>query len=150
MRHLLLATVALVATNAATNAALAATPATHDVALDAHRAAGQPTYGSFGFDTAGMDRAVTPGNDWARFANGTYEDKLVIPADKSTYGMFNVLRDLSQSRTRGLVEAAAANAVTAATALRTAAASGDAAATAQATRAMGGACGACHRNYRGR
>lgn len=47
-------------------------------------------------------------------------------------------------------EAAAANAVTAAGALRTAAASGDAAATAQAARAMGGACGACHRNYRGR
>ena len=47
-------------------------------------------------------------------------------------------------------EAAAANALTAATALRTAAASGEAAATAQAARAMGGACGACHRNYRGR
>lgn len=47
-------------------------------------------------------------------------------------------------------EAAAANAVTAANALRTAAASGDAAATAQAARAMGGACGACHRGYRGR
>lgn len=47
-------------------------------------------------------------------------------------------------------EAAAANAVTAASALRSAAASGDAAATAQAARAMGGACGACHRGYRGR
>ncbi len=86
----------------------AATPATPAVALDAHRGTGKPTYGSFGFDTAGMDRAVTPGNDFARFANGTYEDKLVIPADKATYGMFNVLRDLSQSRTRGIVEAAAA------------------------------------------
>lgn len=47
-------------------------------------------------------------------------------------------------------EAAAANAVSAAGALRNAAASGDAAATAQAVRAMGGACGACHRNFRGR
>jgi putative endopeptidase len=71
-------------------------------------AADRPTYGDFGVDTAGMDRSVTPGNDWGRFANGTYEDHLVIPADKATYGMFNVLRDLSQSRTRGIVEAAAA------------------------------------------
>ncbi len=69
----------------------------------------KPTYGDFGFDTAGMDRSVTPGNDWGRFANGTYGDKLVIPDDKATYGMFNVLRDLSQTRTRGLVEAAAAD-----------------------------------------
>ena len=67
-----------------------------------------PTYGTFGFDTGGMNRAVTPGNDWARFANGGYQDALVIPADKASYGMFNVLRDLSQSRTRGIVEAAAA------------------------------------------
>ena len=70
--------------------------------------AANPTYGTYGFDAAGMDRSVTPGNDWGRFANGTYEDHLVIPDDKSTYGMFNVLRDLSQTRTRGIVEAAAA------------------------------------------
>ncbi len=69
----------------------------------------KPTYGDFGFDTAGMDRRVTPGNDWARFANGGYDDRLVIPADKATYGMFNVLRDLSQARTRTIVEAAAAD-----------------------------------------
>jgi len=71
-------------------------------------AAPAPTYGSFGFDTAGMDRSVTAGNDWGRFANGGYDDRLVIPDDKSSYGMFNVLRDLSQTRTRGIVEAAAA------------------------------------------
>jgi putative endopeptidase len=72
-------------------------------------AAPAPAYGTYGFDTAGMDRSVTPGNDWGRFANGTYEDRLVIPDDKSTYGMFNVLRDLSQARTRGIVEATAAS-----------------------------------------
>ncbi|WP_424135231.1 cytochrome c [Roseomonas chloroacetimidivorans] len=47
-------------------------------------------------------------------------------------------------------ERAAANAVSAAEALQQAAASGDAAATGQAVRAMGGACGACHRNNRRR
>ncbi|MGI4878863.1 MAG: M13 family metallopeptidase [Janthinobacterium lividum] len=68
----------------------------------------KPTYGTYGFDTAGMDRSVTPGNDWGRFANGKYIDDLVIPDDRSNYGMFTKLRDLSQERTRGLVEAAAA------------------------------------------
>ncbi|MBC7495926.1 MAG: hypothetical protein H7243_02015, partial [Sphingomonadaceae bacterium] len=29
-----------------------------------------PTYGTFGFDTGGMNRAVTPGTDFGRFANG--------------------------------------------------------------------------------
>ncbi|UAJ11641.1 M13 family metallopeptidase [Glacieibacterium megasporae] len=68
----------------------------------------KPTYGDYGFDAAGMDRSVTPGNDWGRFANGKYLDDLVIPDDRSNYGMFTKLRDLSQERTRGLVEAAAA------------------------------------------
>ncbi len=70
--------------------------------------AAKPTYGDYGFDTAGMDRSVTPGNDWGHFANGKYIDDLVIPDDRSNYGMFTKLRDLSQERTRGLVEAAAA------------------------------------------
>jgi cytochrome c556 len=47
-------------------------------------------------------------------------------------------------------ERAAANATTAAEALRNTAAGGDAGATGQAVRAMGGACGACHRNNRSR
>ncbi len=71
-------------------------------------AAAKPQYGSFGFDTAGMDRSVTPGNDWGRYANGTYLKTLVIPADRSNFGMFTKLRDLSQVRTRTIVEAAAA------------------------------------------
>ena len=67
-----------------------------------------PTYGSFGIDLAGMDRAVAPGDDFGAFVNGTYNRNLVIPQDKSSYGMFVKLRDLSQERTRTIIEAAAA------------------------------------------
>ena len=67
-----------------------------------------PVYGSFGVDLAGMDRTVAPGQDFNQFVNGVYVKKLVIPSDKSSYGMFNQLRDLSQDRTKGIVEAAAA------------------------------------------
>ena len=66
------------------------------------------TYGTFGFDTAGMDRSVAPGDDFGRFVSGTYLKGLVIPADRSSYGMFTRLRDLSQERTRTIVEGAAA------------------------------------------
>ncbi len=70
--------------------------------------AATPEYGTFGFDVAGMDKSVAPGNDWGGYANGTYVKNLTIPADKSSYTMFAKLGDLSQARTRTIVEAAAA------------------------------------------
>ena len=54
--------------------------------------------GTFGFDEAGMDRSVRPGDDFYEFANGTWSMTTAIPADKSNYGAFHVLQDLSQQR----------------------------------------------------
>jgi putative endopeptidase len=65
--------------------------------------------GNFGFDSAGMDRSVAPGDDFYAFANGEWARTTVIPADKSNFGMFGMLDDLSQSRTRGILEAAKAD-----------------------------------------
>ena len=62
--------------------------------------------GSFGFDLTGMDRNVAPGDDFYQFANGTWARNTQIPADKSNYGMFTALQDLSQQRTRDILEAA--------------------------------------------
>jgi putative endopeptidase len=64
----------------------------------------RPQYGSFGFDTAGMDTSVVPGNDFYEYANGTWAKTTPIPADKSNYGTFSVLDDLSKDRTHGIVE----------------------------------------------
>jgi putative endopeptidase len=64
----------------------------------------KPQYGTFGFDTAGMDRSVAPGDNFYQFANGTWAKNTPIPADKSNYGSFNVLDDLSRERTRGIIE----------------------------------------------
>ena len=61
-------------------------------------------YGTWGIDTAGMDRAVRPGADYFRYVSGTWADNTSIPADKSSYGNFAVLRDLSEARVRGLLE----------------------------------------------
>ena len=61
-------------------------------------------YGAFGLDTAGMDRNVAPGDDFFGFASGTWARNTPIPEDKSRYGMFNVLDDLSRERTRTIIE----------------------------------------------
>ena len=75
-------------------------------AAPAPAASGKPTYGSYGFDAAGMDPAVKPGDDFYLHANGIWAKNTPIPADKSNYGAFNTLDDLSRTRTRGILEAA--------------------------------------------
>jgi len=72
-----------------------------------HAQNGKPAYGTFGFDEAGMDRSVQPGDDFYDFANGTWGRNTAIPADKSRYGTFNILADRSREQTRGILEAAA-------------------------------------------
>ena len=70
-------------------------------------AADKPELGSFGFDEAGMDKSIKPGDDFVAYTSGTYLKNLQIPADRSNYGMFTKLRDLSQERTRTIIEDAA-------------------------------------------
>ncbi len=62
------------------------------------------SYGPWGFDTAGMDRSIRPGDDWFNFVNGTWAKNTQIPADRSSYGAFAVLRDLSEQRMRTLLQ----------------------------------------------
>ena len=61
--------------------------------------------GTFGFDATGMDPSIQAGDDFYEFANGTWAKKTPIPADKSNYGMFTALQDLSQQRVRDLLDA---------------------------------------------
>jgi len=88
---------------AAAEAAATVTPA----AAPAEAARPRPRFGEFGFDSAGMDRTVRPGDDFYAFANGTWAKNTPIPADKAGYGSFNLLDDLSKERTRGIIEEAA-------------------------------------------
>ncbi len=62
-------------------------------------------FGTWGFDTAGMDRSVDPGDDFFAYASGNWARTTTIPADQSSYGNFRLLRDLSEARVRALVEA---------------------------------------------
>lgn len=72
-------------------------------------AVSKPVYGSFGFDTAGMDPAVAPGENFFDYANGGWLKTATIPADKSNFGMFTVLDDLSKQRTQDILKTELAN-----------------------------------------
>lgn len=71
----------------------------------------RPQYGTFGFDTAGMDRAAAPGDDFFGYANGGWAKATEIPADRSNLTSFAVIAERAAQRTRAIIEeAAAANA----------------------------------------
>ncbi|MEN9932770.1 MAG: hypothetical protein RIS17_1343, partial [Pseudomonadota bacterium] len=79
------------------------------VSAPALAADAKPQIGTFGFDVAGMDTSVKAGDDFVGHTAGKYMAALEIPADKTNYGMFTKLRDLSQERTRIIIEKAAAS-----------------------------------------
>lgn len=73
-------------------------------ASEAAKPAARPELGTFGVDTAGMDKTTKPGDDFYKFVNGTWETATPIPSDRASWGGFAVLRDLSDQRTRDIIE----------------------------------------------
>ncbi|RZJ18493.1 MAG: M13 family peptidase [Brevundimonas sp.] len=63
-----------------------------------------PKYGTWGFDLSGRDTSVQPGDDFFRYANGKAVDAIQIPADRTSYGAFALLRELSDNRMKTLIE----------------------------------------------
>ncbi len=70
-------------------------------------AAAKPRLGTFGVDQTAMDTSVAPGDDFYRYVNGKWQDRTEIPADRASWGGFAILRDLSDQRTRIIIEDAA-------------------------------------------
>jgi putative endopeptidase len=64
-----------------------------------------PKYGTWGFDLAGRDTSVSAGDSFFRYANGTAFDNLQIPSDRTSYGSFNLLRELSDNRVKVMIDA---------------------------------------------
>jgi putative endopeptidase len=88
----------------AVSAVALATPA---LAQSAAAADSRPQLGDWGVDVQGMDLSVKPGEDFYKFVNGQWDAKTEIPADRSSWGGFAVLRDLSDQRTRAIIEESA-------------------------------------------
>ena len=67
-----------------------------------------PKYGTWGFDASGMDLSVKPGDDFFRYANGRWADRTHIPSDRTRYGNFDKLAELSENRLHAILEDAVA------------------------------------------
>src|SRR6478736_1028859 len=59
-----------------------------------------------GLDPAGFDKTVRPQDDLFRHVNGAWLGTTAIPADKASYGAFDILFDKAQSDLRVIVEEA--------------------------------------------
>ncbi len=55
---------------------------------------------------ANMDPSVKPGDDFYHYANGEWIKRTEIPPDRGRIGVFSKLNDLSNERTKGLIEEA--------------------------------------------
>src|SRR5215831_10697392 len=65
------------------------------------------SYGRWGFDASGIDLKVNPGDSFFDFANGAWDSRTAIPADRSRFGMFDTLTDKTQEQVRAIIEEAA-------------------------------------------
>ena len=70
--------------------------------------AARPQYGTFGLDVQGGDAATHAGDDFFRFANGTWCDRTEIPADKPGYSLRLAMTDRTEQRLHDLMEGALA------------------------------------------
>jgi putative endopeptidase len=69
--------------------------------------AAKPQYGNWGFDSAGGDMAEKAGDDFFRFANGAWLDRVQIPADKPAYSLRLAMTDATEQRLHDLIDEAA-------------------------------------------
>jgi putative endopeptidase len=63
-----------------------------------------------GLDPAAFDRSTRPQDDLFRHVNGTWLTRTDIPADKASYGAFDMLFDKAQADLRAIVEEASKSA----------------------------------------
>jgi putative endopeptidase len=65
--------------------------------------ANKPGFGSWGFDLDGMDKTIQPGDDFWRYADGNWMKTNQIPADRSRWGSFDILRAKSEDDVREII-----------------------------------------------
>jgi putative endopeptidase len=88
----------------ASSLALLAGCATGSSTTSSGGARGAPAIGSFGVDLAARDLNVKPGDNFFRYANGTWLANTEIPADRTRWGTFDMLREKSDTDQRVIIE----------------------------------------------
>jgi endothelin-converting enzyme/putative endopeptidase len=78
--------------------------ATTSASVPAAAPAGHAQYGDFGIDLSARDLSVRPGDDFWSYANAAFMRAHPIPADRTTYGVGDVLSDQIEQQLRDIVE----------------------------------------------
>lgn len=66
--------------------------------------AGSSDWGQFGVQTKWMDKSVKPGDDFDAYLNGEWNKTVELPADRTRWGTFLELSDLSEKRLHAIMD----------------------------------------------
>jgi predicted metalloendopeptidase len=72
--------------------------------VSANMLKGSAELGSFGVELDARDESVKPGNDFFKYAGGTWYKNFEIPSDKTRFGAFDKLAERSENQIKALVE----------------------------------------------
>ena len=61
-------------------------------------------WGEFGLDLYSMDTSAHPGDNFFRYMTGTWYDEFDMPADRTRYGAFSLLREKSEQRVKFIID----------------------------------------------
>lgn len=67
-------------------------------------AVNRPQLGTFGFDMAGRDITIAPGNDFYRHGGGNWIKNNPVPSDRSRWGVFDVLGAKAEADVRAIID----------------------------------------------
>jgi putative endopeptidase len=68
-------------------------------------AAMKPAIAAWGFDVEGMDRTVSPGDDFFRYGGGAWLKTTQIPPDRAAWGPFFALRAKAEADVKAILDA---------------------------------------------
>jgi predicted metalloendopeptidase len=60
--------------------------------------------GAWGVELYARNTAIAPGDDFFRHVNGAWLDKTEIPAEKASYGAFDIVFDRAEQQVRAIIE----------------------------------------------
>lgn len=60
--------------------------------------------GAWGVELDARNMNIAPGDDFFRYVNGAWLDKTEIPADKSSFGAFDIVYDRAEGQVRTIIE----------------------------------------------
>ncbi len=66
--------------------------------------ASRDSWGEFGLDLESMKPSVHPGDNFFEHVNGTWLDTFEMPADRTRYGSFTLLREKSEQRVKFIID----------------------------------------------